>query len=109
MQLYHSQLIACERLNLHNTAQLENKASLAYADIEYNGIGLDKDNWVRLAKQAAYKVKSMCDVLDTYIESNPKLNKFIDDYVQGDLFMDVTQLRKSKCKMVITKTSARCI
>ena len=98
VQLYHSQLIACERLNLHNTAQLENKASLAYADIEYNGIGLDKDNWVRLAKQAAYKVKSMCDVLDTYIESNPKLNKFIDDYVQGDLFMDVTQLRKVNVK-----------
>ena len=40
----------------------------------------------------------MCDVLDTYIESNPKLNKFVDEYVQGDLFMDVSQLRKVNVK-----------
>ena len=98
IQLYHNQQIAVIEHNLINTAQLENRAALAYADIEYNGIGLDKDNWLRLAKQAAYKVTSMCDVLDTYIESNPKLNKFIDEYVQGDLFMDVSQLRKVNVK-----------
>ena len=98
IQLYHSQLITVIQHNLVQITELENKASLAYADIEYNGIGLDKDNWLRLAKQAAYKVKSMCDVLDTYIESNPKLNKFVDDYVQGDLFMDVSQLRKVNVK-----------
>ncbi len=98
VHLFYNQSDTCERLNLRTTAMLENNAALAYADIEYNGIGLDKDNWLRLAKQAAYKVTSMCDILDTYIESNPKLNKFIDDYVQGDLFMDVSQLRKVNVK-----------
>jgi len=98
IQLYDNQQDTCFRLDLTKTAELENKASLAYADIEYNGIGLDKDNWLKLAKKAAYKVKSMCDVLDTYIESNPKLNKFVDDYIQGDLFMDVSQLRKVNVK-----------
>jgi len=98
IQLYNNQQITVTKHNLTNTAQLENRAALAYADIEYNGIGLDKDNWLRLAKQAAYKVTSMCDILDTFIESNPKLNKFVDDYVQGDLFMDVSQLRKVNVK-----------
>tara|TARA_Y100001938_G_scaffold148602_1_gene232826 strand:+ start:40870 stop:42738 length:1869 start_codon:yes stop_codon:yes gene_type:complete len=98
IQLYHNQLVTVIHHNLVQITELENEAALAYADIEYNGIGLDKDNWLKLAKQAAYKVKSMCDVLDTYIESNPKLNKFVDDYVQGDLFMDVSQLRKVNVK-----------
>lgn len=98
IQLYHSQSVTVIQHNLVQITELENKAALAYADIEYNGIGLDKDNWLKLAKKAAYKVKSMCDVLDTYIESNPKLNKFVDDYVQGDLFMDVSQLRKVNVK-----------
>ncbi len=98
IQLYHSQSVTVIQHNLIEITDLENKAALAYADIEYNGIGLDKDNWLKLAKQAAYKVKSMCDVLDTYVESNPKLNKFVDDYVQGDLFMDVSQLRKVNVK-----------
>ena len=98
IQLYDNQKDTCFRLDLMKTAELENKAALAYADIEYNGIGLDRDNWLKLAKKAAYKVKSMCDVLDTYIESNPKLNKFVDDYIQGDLFMDVSQLRKVNVK-----------
>ena len=98
IQLYHNQSVAVIYHNLIRTAELENKAALAYADIEYNGIGLDKDNWLRLAKQASYKVTSMCNVLDTYIESNPKLNKFVHEYVQGDLFMDVSQLRKVNVK-----------
>ncbi len=98
IELYNNQTVTVIQHNLIHTAELENKAALAYADIEYNGIGLDKDNWIKLAQKAAYKVTSMCNTLDTYIESNPKLNKFIDDYVQGDLFMDVTQLRKVNVK-----------
>ena len=31
-------------------------------------------------------------------EALEKLNKFIDDYVQGDLFVDVSQLRKVNVK-----------
>ena len=98
IHLFHNQTNTCERLDLSATAMLENEAALAYADIEYNGIGLDKDNWSKLAEKAAYKVRSMCNSLDTFIESNPKLNKFVDDYVQGDLFVDVSQLRKVNVK-----------
>ncbi len=98
MQLYENQRDTCTRLELHNIVELENKAVLAYSDIEYNGIALDKNTWRKLAKNAAYKVQSMCDVLDTYVESNPKLNNFIDSYVQGDLFLPVADIRKVNVK-----------
>jgi len=98
IELYHNQTVTVIQHNLIHTADLENSAALAYADIEYNGIGLHKENWIKLAKKAAYKVRSMCNVLDAYIESNVKLNKFVDEYVQGDLFVDVKQLRKVNVK-----------
>ena len=98
IHLFHNQTDECERLNLYATAMLENEAALAYADIEYNGIGLDKDNWSKLAKHAANEVRLMSFALDAYIESNPKLNKFVDSYVQGDLFVSIEELRKVNVK-----------
>ncbi len=98
IQLYHSQSVTVIQHNLIQITELENKAALAYADIEYNGIGLDKDNWLKLAEEAANDVRLISIALDAYIESNPKLNKFVDDYVQGDLFMSVEELRKVNVK-----------
>ena len=40
----------------------------------------------------------MSFALDAYIESNPKLNKFVDSYVQGDLFVSIEELRKVNVK-----------
>tara|TARA_R100001463_G_scaffold30957_6_gene70245 strand:+ start:1004 stop:2878 length:1875 start_codon:yes stop_codon:yes gene_type:complete len=98
VQLYNTQTITVIQHNLIKIVELENNAALAYADIEYNGIGLDKDNWSKLAKNASYKVKSMCNTLDTFVESNPKLNKFVNDYIQGDLFIETEELRKVNVK-----------
>ena len=98
VQLYNTQTITVIQYNLIKIVELENNAALAYADIEYNGIGLDKDNWSKLAKNASYKVKSMSNTLDTFVESNPKLNKFVNDYIQGDLFIETEELRKVNVK-----------
>jgi len=98
IQLHHSQSVTVIQHNLIQITELENKAALAYADIEYNGIGLDKSNWLKLAEQAANDVRLISIALDAYIESNPKLNKFVDDYVQGDLFMSIEELRKVNVK-----------
>ena len=98
VQLYNTQTITVIQHNLIKIVELENNAALAYADIEYNGIGLDKDNWSKLAKNASYKVKSMCNTLDTFVESNAKLNKFVNDYIQGDLFIEAEELRKVNVK-----------
>ncbi len=98
IQLHHSQSVTVIQHNLIQITELENKAALAYADIEYNGIGLDRNNWLKLAEQAANDVRLISIALDAYIESNPKLNKFVDDYVQGDLFMSIEELRKVNVK-----------
>ena len=45
IQLYHNQSVTVIQHNLIQTAELENKVALAYADIEYNGIGLDINQW----------------------------------------------------------------
>ena len=94
VQLYEHQKLKCDKYDLHATAELENKAALAFADIEFNGIGLDVDTWKDLAKDAARDVELISYALDAFIESNVKLNKFVDDYVQGDLFIGVEELRK---------------
>jgi len=98
IELYHNQTVTVIQHNLIHTVDLENSAALAYADIEYNGIGLDKNNWSKLAKHAANEVRLMSFALDAYIESNLKLNKFVDDYVQGDLFVSIEELRKVNVK-----------
>ena len=80
IHLFHNQSNACERLNLQATAMLENQAALAYGDIEYNGIGLDIEQWLKLATRARYKMGAMELQLDDFIESNPALNNFVNDY-----------------------------
>ena len=98
IHLFHNQSNTCERLNLQATAMLENQAALAYGDIEYNGIGLDIDQWLKLATRARYKMGAMELQLDDFIESNPSLNNFVNDYVQGDLFIATEKLRKVNVK-----------
>jgi len=98
VQLYHNQTVSCRRLDLVHTAELENNAALTFADIEFNGIGLDVENWNILAKKAKLEVQNMENALDEIIESNDILHNFVDSYVQGDLFMPVEELRKVNVK-----------
>ena len=98
IQLYHNQSVTVIQHNLIQTAELENKVALAYADIEYNGIGLDINQWMKLAKRAKYKVNSMELQLDDFIESNVLLNNFVNSYIQGDLFIATEQIRKVNVK-----------
>ena len=97
-KLYENQLVRATELDLLNTVKLENDAALAFADIEFNGIGLDIGNWNVLAKKAKHEVIVMENALDEFIETNDSLNNFVDSYVQGDLFMPVEDLRKVNVK-----------
>lgn len=42
-----------DHLNLQKVIDLENEAVLAFADIEYNGLFLDKDAWSKIAANAS--------------------------------------------------------
>ena len=98
VQLYDKQMIQGESLNLMQTIQLENKAVLSIADIEFNGISLDTDSWNILTKKAKQEMVTMESTLDAFIENNESLNNFVDSYVQGDFFIPVEDIRKVNVK-----------
>ena len=92
-----------KRNKLEEVVQLENEAVLAFADIEYNGLDLDKEKWLELANNALTQAEE-CEVeLDEYIYNDERLAKFILKYVQGDLFSDVLTLRKIDVKWTSPK------
>ena len=79
---------------LENVVQLENKAVLAFSEIEYNGLDLDVDKWKGLSYEFEDKSSKLFTQLDETVLNSPQLDKFVLKYVQGDLFEDTTQLRK---------------
>ena len=88
------QLPKIEEFKLQNVVDLENKAVLAFADIEYNGIDIDKDKWEVIAKASEQEALSMRDDLDNLVMFTAKLSDFVLDYLQGDLFTPTEDIRK---------------
>ena len=80
--------------DLSATVELENKTALALADIEFNGVGLDSDGWLKLAKASAAKASLLGLQLDKYILNTPKLLEFKLDCIQSNLFASIADARK---------------
>lgn len=85
-QIRYKQLQELEKLDLLSILEVEFKACLALADIEYNGFKLDALKWTELAKKAESKIPVYEAELDALVREEPRLNKFISKYVQGNLF-----------------------
>ena len=79
---------------LEETVALENKTALALADIEFNGIGLDAEMWIKLANKSVIKAKELREKLDTYVLNIPELAPFVKKYLQADLFAPIDTIRK---------------
>jgi twinkle protein len=103
LQIQSIQKTQIDKLNLTMLMQLENDATLAYGDIEFNGIGLDVSTWRQLAKDAQAKRVEMENELDQYIHTKPKLSKFVASAFQTDLFMDDSDIRKVNVKWTSPK------
>ena len=86
------------QLQLGPVANLENQAVLAFADIEYNGLDLDVEQWKSLEGINTSKADALMINLDNMIIENPKLDKFVAKYIQGDMFTPVDELRKVNVK-----------
>ena len=93
-QIRKKQLKQVESENLFNVVDLENKAVLALAEIEYNGLDLDRDKWLEISKLNEDKSKDYYDKLDNMVINDPRLQSFVLKWVQGDLFTDQKELRK---------------
>ena len=88
------QLPKIEEFKLQNVVDLENEAVLAFADIEYNGIDIDKDKWEVIAKASEQEALAMRDDLDNLVMVTTELSDFVLDYLQGDLFTPTEDIRK---------------
>ena len=89
------QLELIKEHHLHNVVDLENEAALAFADIEYNGIYLNKDKWeenyIKVRKELALALTE----LDEFIENDEKFSDFKLKEIQTDMFTDMSELRKT--------------
>tara|TARA_B100001094_G_C18166766_1_gene792600 strand:+ start:488 stop:2353 length:1866 start_codon:yes stop_codon:yes gene_type:complete len=97
LKIMDIQLKEIQKLDLYTLLLLETKASLAFADIEYNGLCFDKESWLDNAVNNEGLVQELALKLDDEIIVN-NMNNFIDDYVQLDMFTPADELRKVNVK-----------
>ena len=88
------QLPKITEFKLGNVVRLENRAVLAFSDIEYNGLNIDKDKWEVIAKASEQEALNMREKLDNLVLIVPELSCFVLAHIQGDLFTPQEELRK---------------
>ena len=92
------QLPIIENQDLSVVVNLENKAVLAFADIEYNGLDIDKDAWEVIAKHSEREAVDIAKNLDQMIIINRQFDEFVADYIQADLFIPIEEIREVTVK-----------
>ena len=97
LKIMDIQLKEIQQLGLFSLLLLETRASLAFADIEYNGLCFDKESWLNNADTNEGLVNELELKLDNEILTNRMLD-FIDDYIQLDMFTPADELRKVNVK-----------
>jgi DNA polymerase-1 len=80
------QLLRAQEYNLEYTINLENNAVKALADIEYNGMYLNREKWLSNTQNFQKELELIKTQLDAIVESEPKLQKLIPRGIQGNLF-----------------------
>lgn len=76
--IYVKQQEFIKEQELEECVRLENQVSLALADMEINGILIDKNKWIQAAEENEKKLKILEDELDNYIlqSKHPKSKLF---------------------------------
>ena len=103
LNLQALQIKYIEDLDMVMLMQLENDASLAYGDIEFNGIALDIPRWNELALDAEKSRVKMEIKLDDFVKDKPALSQFNATHFQTDMFMEDTDIRKIDVKWTSPK------
>tara|TARA_R100000995_G_C3484330_1_gene126223 strand:+ start:3385 stop:5250 length:1866 start_codon:yes stop_codon:yes gene_type:complete len=98
IQIRDFQIPLTERHKLENVVNIENKVVLALADIEYNGIDLNRDKWNELEHINKANAIALEQELDNMIIEDARLQEFIAKQVQGDLFKSIDEIRKITVK-----------
>lgn len=72
--------------NLMQCAKLENAACLAFGDIEYEGMLVDREAWLKLANKASSKAKNAYDEMNNILLEDPTFKEFVPRSYQTDMF-----------------------
>lgn len=82
------QAVYINKYDLNHTIWLENNAVKALADIEFNGMFLDKNDWLKIADDSEKKFDEITLELDTIVLNDPILSNKIPKNKQLDLFAE---------------------
>lgn len=73
-------------LDKFTTAGLENRVVRVFADMEYTGVGIDQDKWKENSAEIEKEYDKQIQKLDKIVEQEDRLQKFVPNTVQGNLF-----------------------
>ena len=85
-QVRDFQLVDARKQNLETCVSLENSAVLAFSDIEYNGMLVDKDKWLKLAATKLAEAQNLEQQLNEFILNDDTFSQFKPSAFQTDLF-----------------------
>ena len=97
------QLPIIDKYLLHNVVDLENEVVSAFADIEYNGLELDVEQWSKLESINTDNAITLEESLDTMIRNDHRVKHFVSKYVQTDMFTPVEEIRDIDIKWTSPK------
>jgi DNA polymerase-1 len=84
------QLEEIHSLQLGPISELENEVVIVFSEIEYEGIGLNREEWGKLSKYNENRVIESIKVLDGAVLAHPQLQEY-NLPIQGDLFSDTVK------------------
>lgn len=73
-------------LDLMYCSNLEMEVVKALGDIEWNGMLLDKEAWLKNTEEYKNKLEKTLSELDEIVINEPKLSKYVPKHTQGNLF-----------------------
>jgi len=87
-----------DEYGLNEVAQLENDAVLAFSDIEFEGLYIDQQEWLKISSEVEVDMRKVEKDMDDVILNDRRFEPFVAKYVQGDLFTTFEDLRKVDVK-----------
>ena len=107
LDIQSSQFRTIKELELERVVRLENYASLAFADIEYNGIGVDKDTWIATAKSVEQEVRILEEELYQMILDDSLFIDFVPKNYNLSLFDTMEGSRVESLKKNLSFSSPK--
>ncbi len=97
LDIREKQLVKIHSLELQQVARLENAVVKVFAEIEYEGLYIDKDKWTAMAEDNVKLAFEQELMLDDIVLEHPLLQHYRVP-VQVDMFAPIDEVRKTHIK-----------